>query len=220
MDVKRGQAVVIDGLFFLMLCGVAAATLVWAGSVYGDKSFEAYRYIYMTDYVGGSLAVLSQMDYAFEEADGSAVKTSWMNEVGEYMLGTFDETYPSPHRYNAMDAQWRLLCEQAPAPLLLSVYTESKGVAKGSQDKPLYFSCGKRDDDPDSKDLTELLIDCDVPVEFSDINTEEEFEDWIDDCEPPEKLFTNIMKYPYYSSPTQSKSCSNLRCVLDIKIYY
>ena len=145
MDVKRGQAVVIDGLFFLMICGFAAAALMWAGSIYGDKSFEAYRYIYMTDYTGGAMAVLSSLDYEYSVTESGAsttVKTAWLDELGAYMLGEFDS---ESARYKAMEAQWDTLCSQAPAPLLLTVYSEYEGVAVGTQEEPLHLACGEGD---------------------------------------------------------------------------
>ncbi|MCK4327711.1 MAG: hypothetical protein KAW41_04510 [Candidatus Diapherotrites archaeon] len=189
MDVKRGQAVVIDGLFFLMICGFAAATLLWAGSVYGDKSFEAYRYIYMTDYTGGAMAVLSNLDYEYTVSIGgssAAVKAAWLDELGSYMLGEFNET---DARYKVMRGHWDTLCSQAPAPLLLTVYSEYEGTARGTQEEPLYFACGEGD-----RSLLKALEDEDGEL--------------------------NIFKYPYYSSDIMSKSCSTLRCIMDIKIYY
>ena len=180
---SKGQAMVIDGLFFLMICGVAAATLMWAGSVYGNKSFEAYRYIYMTDYTSGALQVLSQLDYSYSVPGGAPtlVKTNFFTEMGKYMQGEFDE---SDARYDAMMKQWNTLCEQSPAPILLTLFTDTDTAAHGTQDKPIYLSCGG------------LL-------------------DTLNDGEG-----INVLKYPYYSSPKESKSCDVLRCEMDIKIYY
>lgn len=182
MEVSRGQAMVMDGLFFLMLCGLAAATLMWAGSVYGNKSFEAYRYIYMTDYASGALQVLSQLDYGYSAgAGGGTVKANFLNEMGKYMQGEFNE---SDARYGLMVGKWETLCKQSPAPILLTIYTDARDAACGTRDKPIYLSCGGL--------LDRLEGDGGI----------------------------NVFKYPYYSSPAESKSCDALRCEMDIKIYY
>ena len=185
MDV--GQAMVVDGLFFLMICGFAASVLLWASSVYGDKSFEAYRYIYMTDYTSSSLAVLSQLDYEYVVGQPPVkVKASWLDELGMFMTGEFDN---KSVRYDALQGRWESLCDQAPAPLLLTVFTEYENAVVGSRAAPLYFACGKGD-----KNLLNILKGEDNTV--------------------------NPYKYSYYSSPKESKSCSTLRCEMDIKIYY
>jgi len=183
MDV--GQAMVIDGLFFLLICGFAASVLLWAVSVYGDKSFEAYRYIYMTDYASSSISVLSQLDYEYT-VTGVTVKASWLDELGAFMVGEF--IAPSP-RHDALIKAWESLCDQAPAPLLLTVFTEYENAVVGTRAVPLYLACGE-----DDKNLLVIL-------EGEDGNV-------------------NPLKYPYYSSPKESKSCGTLRCEMDIKIYY
>ncbi len=181
MEVGKGQAMVMDGLFFLMICGLAAATLMWAGSVYGNKSFEAYRYIYMTDYAAGALQALSQLDYKYTVGTGDTVKANFLTEMGKYMQGEFDK---GDTRYVAMVSKWETLCKQSPAPILLTIFTEQPNVAHGTRDKPIYLSCGGL--------LDTLKGDGGI----------------------------NTLKYPYYSSPAESKSCDVLRCEMDIKIYY
>ena len=181
MEISRGQAVVIDGLFFLMICGLAAATLMWAGSVYGNKSFEAYRYIYMTDYASSSLQVLSQLDYEYRINPTDSIRTNFLNEMGKYMQGEFTEEDKS---YTTMIDKWETLCEQAPAPILLTIFTKEENVAHGTRDEPIYFSCGGL--------LDKLKGDDGI----------------------------NIVKYPFYSSPPDSKSCDVIQCKMDIKIYY
>lgn len=138
MDLKKGQAMVFDGLFFLMICGFAAAALLWAGSTYGDKSFEAYRYIYMSNYVSGSVAVLSNLEYEYTVGSDTVLK-SWLDELGAYMLGEFDE---SSDRYAHLQSSWGELCEQAPTPLLLTVFTEYEGAVVGRREEPIYLDCG------------------------------------------------------------------------------
>lgn len=193
---SRGQAMVIDGLFFLMLCGLAAATLIWAGSTYGDKSFEAYRYIYMTDYTSGALQTLSQLDYEYwigPNVDDFR-KTSFLEELGKYMKGEYDEIDP---RYDLMYSKWESLCLQAPAPLLLTTYTENDAALRGKKGDPLYWSCGKLVDKTWKDDKGNWLS-------LYDEETGE----------------LNQFKYPYYASPRESKSCDVLRCEMEIKIYY
>ena len=45
----RGQAVIIDALFFMLICGAAAGILFWASATYGEKSYNAYSYMYIND---------------------------------------------------------------------------------------------------------------------------------------------------------------------------
>ena len=192
MELSRGQAVVIDALFFLMICGACAATLIWAGSIYGDKSYEAYRYIYMTDYANSALTVLSNLEYSYSDATtGSQVQTSWLGQLGDYMAGDFDQ---ASGRYASMTYQWEELCLQAPAPLLLVICSESRNVANGGCNKtayePIYLSCGE-----DEYSLLTLLEDEDSGE-------------------------INVLKFPYYSSALESKRCGKYRCEMDIKIYY
>ena len=191
---RKAQAVVIDGLFFLMICGFAASSLLWAGSMYGDKSFDAYRYIYMADYTSGALTVLSQFDYEYTVAGvPQPIKAAWLDELGAYMNGEFDE---GNVRYTVMIGHWKTLCLQSPAPLLMTVFTEYKGAARGKQAEPLYFDCEGEKDTPDRDEDRSLM----GALEDEGV--------------------LNVYKYPYYASPIQSKSCSTLLCVMDIKIYY
>ncbi|MFC2174408.1 hypothetical protein ACFLQ2_00875 [archaeon] len=138
MDMKRGQAMVFDAIFFLMICGLAAAVLLWAGSVYGNKSFEAYRYIYFSDYVGSSVVALSNLEYEYDIGGGAVLKP-WLNEMGSYMRGDFNST---SGRYALLNSQWEELCEQSPTPLLLTLYSESDGVRVGDTENPIYLDCG------------------------------------------------------------------------------
>lgn len=183
--VSRGQAMIIDGLFFLMICGFAAASLLWASSAYGDKSYEAYKYIYMTDYASAAIVTLSNLDYEYVQGSQS-IQRAWLDELGAYMLGEFNETGP---RYTQMLDKWTALCEQAPAPLVMIVYSEARGIARGTREEPMYLSCGGM------------------------LDEENEFSLYQDGA-------VNVLKYPYYSSPLQSKSCGTLRCEMEIKIYY
>jgi hypothetical protein len=195
----RGQAVVLDAIFFLMICGIAAAFMLWASSVYGNKSFEAFRYLYLNDFETASLAVLSSLEYNEQAGPGEYVSRSWLDELGRYMVEEFsDDPASTTDRYDALIREWQQLCHQAPAPMLLTVYSESEGVKRGTRDQPLRIACGQLlDPDWEDADGNRLSL-----------------------CEDDACATVNEFKYPYYGSAIESKSCNVLRCETDIKIYY
>ncbi|MBN3037613.1 MAG: hypothetical protein JW834_04150 [Candidatus Diapherotrites archaeon] len=201
MEGLRGQAVIVDAIFFLMICGMAAAGILWAGSVYGQKSFAAYSYMYLNDYETSALAVLSATEYK----DGAGVSRAWLKELGDFMLDKYNETDP-PGRYDnpggGMDSLlegWESVCYAAPAPMLLTVWSTEPAVVRGTRSEPLYLACGGlvyADDDPGKE--RGLLWERDPRLG-----------DWV-----------NPYKYPYYSSPTLSKACGAVPCTMEVKIYY
>jgi len=209
----RAQAVVIDAILFMMICGMASAALLWAGGVYGNKSFEAYKYMYLNDYETSAISTLSQMSYIYETRINNRpvkVEKYWLQELGLYMKGRFR---PHSKRYNLLHKNFQDLCVQAPAPMLLVVSSPTPGAVRGSCPlggtgpcDRLYFSCGDLlnpdwvDDDGKNRSLNET---CDLA------------DSWCD-----HGYFVNETKYPYYSSPIQSKVCSSLRCEMVMKIYY
>lgn len=187
MEGIKGQAVVIDAIFFMLVCGMAASALFWAGSVYGNKTYEAYKYMYLHDYETSMIAVLGEMSYK----DGETIRY-WMHELGEYMKGTFDREH---ERYTLLEENFRKLCIQAPAPVLLIVSSPTPGAQRGyctpETCEKLYFACGG------------LLDALNETIKENGIS-----------------YVINETKYPYYSSPIISKGCSTLRCEMVTKIYY
>lgn len=200
MDVNnKAQAMVMDALFLLMIAGFASASLLWASNIYGNKSFEAYKYMYLNDYETSALAVLSALEY-----NDAGVARYWLDELGRFMKGEFNETH---NRYTLFVNHWQMLCEQSPAPMLLTVCSGSEGVIKGKCDKntyqPIFLGCGRlldstwKDDDGRNLSLNESQQQADTTV-----------------------YVVNQYKYPYYSSPIESKPCNIFRCEMEIKIYY
>jgi len=201
----KAQAVVIDALFFLMICGFAATVLLWAGNVYGNKVFDAYRYMYLNDYETSAMQVLSALEYT----DDSGVQRAWLNDLGGFMLGYFNESDP-PGRYEVFLSKWDEVCLQAPAPLLLTVFSSGK-VQRGSQELPLYFSCGTLLS-KDAREKGSLDDPCRIATRSQGVLCERD--------RRTGKVFVFTTKYPYYSTPITTKSCDVVSCEMEIKVYY
>lgn len=203
----NGQAAVFDGILFLVVCGTASAALMWAGSIYGDTSVEGYQYMYLNDFEKSSINALAMSEYQARE-DGPV--RSWLSEVGNYMLGEFNET---SERYGAMNQTWQSVCNSAPAPMLLVVSTQDSRVPEERQ--KLYFACGRLLDhdwgcegDCDCTDMDETTNSLNVTTLPQEAGGGEPR------CE------INPYKYPYYASPRKTKNCGLVICDLHAKIYY
>ncbi|MCD6414626.1 MAG: hypothetical protein J7L23_03280 [Candidatus Diapherotrites archaeon] len=184
----KAQAVIIDAFLLFILCSFAATFLLWASSVYGNKSLRAYTYLYEGEYETSLINVLSEMKY-----NVSDVPRHWIDEVGYYMNGEFDE---SSDRYTNMTKYWDIICLQAPVPLQLEVVTNTKNPSHSK----MIFNC--------SLDPTRL--------DRERIN--ESVQDYMTrDCNPP-----GICRPPppYYSSGSETRLCGDLVCKMEAKIYY
>jgi len=68
----KGQAMIVDALFFLMLTGMAAGVLAWASSVYGNQALDAYKYLYLIDMETSSLQTLTEASYTYKGNESSS----------------------------------------------------------------------------------------------------------------------------------------------------
>ncbi|MCD4740329.1 hypothetical protein K8R43_04005 [archaeon] len=217
MDMKA-QAVIIDGIFFLMLCASAAALLFWAASVYGATSFKAYYFMYMGEFDSGILNTLTEIEY--EQPAGA--KRFFLDEIGYYMIGAFDNADP---RYEAMMMQWHTLCLQSPHPLELSVYAPDTPVVFGTYADPLLFSCPISSSDPYGENISKWVED----FQKGACNRDGDGNIMACDSLPTPKYTCPDQagvptkckpKPPYYSSGEQRKICGKIACMMEAKIYY
>ena len=134
MNARRGQAVVIDALFFLMVCGFASAIMLWGSSVYGNQSIKAFQYMYLNEYQNSALALVSQAKFNFNVPPSSS--ESWVDRFGllasRVSWDHRDDNYltqsPSSGQYTEIPAWAELrdrwennFCSQSPVPLILKI---------------------------------------------------------------------------------------------------
>lgn len=232
----KAQAVVIDGLFLLMLCALAAAFLLWASSTYGNTSFKAYYFMYMGEYNAGVLNCLTEVKYHDPGFAPGVLDHFWLGEVGDYMKGVFNEEdapgVPNP-QYVEMMKQWHTICLQSPHPLELKIFVpggspEEGTIVRGNSTSPLVFGCPLSPSDPEGKNITEwvddyqrgicplnetgipLPCDSDPPFKYT----------CPQDLGDPSKGAICKAPPPYYSSGTQRKLCGDVPCMMEAKIYY
>jgi hypothetical protein len=242
-----GQAVVIDALFFMLLCGSAAAILFWASSMYGEKSYNAYRYMYLNDYETSVMSTLSKMGYT-----QAGVSKSWLDELGKYVEGKeFDETHP---RYKALVDEWVKFCLQSPVPITLEVYNE-KETPRGNMQDHLFFACPlspkginpkvyhgesvyslKVVADKDGKSGTDGTV---LDSTYDYIYAKRDAKGVVTSspvcnpsCDTPQGSASSefacsesfcapeATEPPYFASSVQRKLCSDLICVMQTKVYY
>lgn len=183
----RAQAVIIDALLLFILCSFAATFLLWASSVYGNKALRAYTFLYEGEYETGLINALSEMKY-----NVSDVSRHWLDEVGYYLNGDFDET---SDRYTNITKWWDVVCLQSSMPMQLDIVTldtPQKKLTLNCSIDPTDFSKGRVNDS-----VYNYMIDgCDPSGQ---------------PCRPPP---------PYYSSGVEIKFCGGKICALEAKIYY
>ncbi len=200
----NGQAVVIDALFFLMICGVTSAGLMWAGSVYGDTALEGYQHMYLNDFEAGAINALSMTEY---KVDDGPLRV-WLDEVGNYMLGEFNKTNP---RYTeGIEGQWERACSASPAPVLLVLSTEDSRVPE--ERRTVRLACGRL------LDHTWGCDDCGQGCEEGDVTKSLNETTFIRNR--GYECHINEYKYTYFSSPIRTKNCGLVICDLQAKIYY
>lgn len=77
---NKGQAAVMDALFFMMICSVAATLLFYVSSIYGQSIDQQVSAIYNFEYTGNALVALQGADnYDF----WNELKDKVLNEDGE-----------------------------------------------------------------------------------------------------------------------------------------
>jgi len=59
---NKGQAAVMDALFFMMICSVAATLLFYVSSIYGQSIDQQVSAIYNFEYTGNALIALQGAD--------------------------------------------------------------------------------------------------------------------------------------------------------------
>lgn len=63
---NKGQAAVMDALFFMMICAVTATLLFYVSSIYGQSIDQQISAIYNFEYTGNALVAIQGVDdYAF-----------------------------------------------------------------------------------------------------------------------------------------------------------
>lgn len=143
----KGQAMIIDALFFLMLCGMSAAILAWASSVYGNQALDAYKYLYLIDLETSALQTVTESSYVYANNE-----LYWIDQLGRYLDGQFNESDP---RFKYLLNEWGWVCNVSGTPLVMYVYPEVYSVGKtsvcakdnngnkvcASVDHPLVFTC-------------------------------------------------------------------------------
>lgn len=217
----KAQAVVIDGLFLLILCALCSAFLLWAVSAYGQTSFKAYRSLYMGEYNTGILDTLTEYEYL----DDDNVHRFLLDEIGAYLEGKFDETSP---RYGNMTKQWHTVCAQAPHPLEVNIYS-SKGDS-------LVLNCPLSNKNPQGYDTSDMLYDfvrercpsdgaggqipCGENINFKPPHETVQVLYGCPDANSDGEPDPCIIPPPYYSSGEQTKICSTIACVMEAKVYY
>lgn len=182
----KAQAVIIDALLLFILCSFAATFLLWASSIYGNKSMRAYTFLYEGEYETGLINVLSEMKY-----NVSGVPRHWLDEVGYYLDGKFDET---SDRYTNITKYWDIICLQSSMPMQLDI------LAYGTPEKMISFNCSI-----DPTDLSKGRVN-DSVYEYMIKGCPH-----TTPCRPPP---------PYYSSGKEIRFCGTRICALEAKIYY
>ena len=234
---RNGQAMIIDALLFLMICGSSAAILAWASSVYGNEALDAYRNLYMIDVESSVIQVLGRTSYQYEGNE-----MFWMDQFGRYLEGQFNETDP---RFKLLLDQWKEVCNVSGNPLMVEIMPEGKtSICAGKVCAGRY---------PGNKNV--LILSC--PIEDRKSSTFESVLNYttcggikpaLKDCTGTcnyvdigaragkgyaHMLFLEVEKPdngackggirpepPYYASPKLAKTCHSLICDMFAKIYY
>ncbi len=240
MDVRRGQAVIIDALFFMLICGAAAGILFWASSAYGEKSYNAYRYMYINDYETSCLSALSKISY--DLAPG--VRAYWLDELGRYIAGNeFDETH---ERYGFLVDEWTKFCAQAPIPISLDVYSEEQ-TPRGNMSAHLFFACPLDPEGTNPKvywgesiysirvvkdgvgehgtvldPVYDFIYNDDIVCDDGDCDTPQTNAAFVYGCSDGYSCLSNKprLEPSYFASNVQRKLCADLVCVMQTKVYY
>jgi hypothetical protein len=215
---QKAQAVVLDALFFLTICGIASASLLWASSVYGNNSFDAYTFMYISDYEASLLNTMSENSYSV-----GASKRYWLDEMGYYMAGEFDRTHP---RYEELMKQWHLMCLHSPHPLEATFFVES--MSKPILHRKVVLSCPLNITDVGGYNVSGWVVDYLKGLCPPDPVTGKPTE-----CNPGNTVYKNYTcpeggtdvilcesPPPYYSSGEQRKLCGPYVCLMEAKLYY
>ncbi len=236
---RKAQAMIIDALFFLMLCGMSAAILAWASSVYGNQALEAYRYLYMIDIESSTVQVLGEISYDYQGNE-----LFWLDQFGRYLEGQFNESDP---RFALLLDNWDAVCKMVGNPLMVEVIPEDKTSVcvkqKGKEicadrEHPIILSCRLEREENGQVKVTSTLesilnyMTCEGnPGVYEDLGarTGKDYGHMlfmkIRDLEEQDgkcgKDGIGIRpEPPYYASPKFTKLCHNNICTFYAKIYY
>ncbi len=227
---RKAQAMIVDALFFLMLCGMSAAVLAWASSVYGNQALDAYKYLYLIDLETSTLQTVTESSYTYQNNE-----MYWIDQLGRYIDGQFNET---DDRFKLLLDQWNRTCSTAGMPLLIYVYPETVSQGKTSvcsskvcadEDHPLVLTCPIGNETQRSSALESVLTYMckDGTSGYVDLGARTK--------NPKYKhlLFLNTnsgvlsskcqnpkVEPPYYSSTKFAKLCHDRICDMYAKIYY
>ena len=236
---SRGQAMIIDALFFLMICGMAAAVLAWASSVYGNQALEAYNYLYLSDIQSSTIQVLSETSYYYE-----GNKLFWMDQFGRYLAGQFNE---SDNRYALLMDEWDRICSSIGNPIILEIYPETRttvcyGDTCADRNTPIILTCrfskgtGRGTGTRPTSAVEEVLRY--VTCRESDYNVQPSSLGLFDlgargDPDLAHRMFLKVgepkpsgscsglkPEPPFYASPKLAKLCYGGICDMYTKIYY
>ncbi len=241
---RKGQAMIIDALFFLMLCGMSAAILAWASSVYGNQALDAYRNLYLIDMESSTIQVLGGTSYSYEGNE-----LFWMDQFGRYLAGQFNET---DDRFKLLLDKWREICNTSGNPIEIEILPEGKtSVCYKGNNKNSEVCAGSY-----SGERHMLILTCPIQKGGKRTSSFEEVLnyttcggvevcsngggscDYLDlGAKAGEKykhmLILEIEKPdtgnceggirpepPYYASPRLAKMCHNFICDMAAKVYY
>ncbi|GEM_PF-4251821 len=236
---NKAQAMIIDALFFLMICGMSAAILAWASSIYGNQALEAYNYLYLSDVESSSIQVLSEISYMYK-----GNKLFWVDQFGRYLAGEFNE---SDERFKLLIENWDGVCRAVGNPLVIEIYPEDKSaVCEGDVcadlQHPIILSCAfnKTNEERypkivETSAIEEIMkyVTCknDTNVDLASLGLVD-----LGARESPDLAHRFFLRTsyptngdcdggirpepPYYASPKIAKLCHNSICDVYTKVYY
>lgn len=229
---SKGQAMIIDALFFMLLCGMSAGVLAWASSVYGNEALDAYRYLYLIDTESGAVQQLSAVSY-----DYNGNKLYWIDQLGRYLDGQFNE---SDERFKLLLKVWNRTCDMVGSPLVMEVYPEysyrlgNTSVCNDDvcvdDEHPLIFTCKVGDTSAYESVVDYVVSHKACTGMFEDLGNRS---DTLGLPNPLSHLLmfkygdysetscNNVKPEPvYYASPKMIKVCHDRVCDIRTKIYY
>ena len=222
----KGQAMIIDALLFLMLCGMSAAILAWASSVYGNQALDAYNFLYLIDTESGVIQTLGEASY-----NVSGNQFYLIDQIGRYLDGQFNETDP---RFAYMVGNWSKICNVSGMPMVVYIAPETykgntsvcyNGVCADGE-HPLILTCRIGEGESTSSALESVLnYQCNGTAwktSYIDLGDKagNRYAHYVflqvsglpDNCNTPEPT--------YYSSPSFTKMFHDRIANIYTKIYY